>query len=49
MFEAIGRLASLEDFCVAPGTYTAELKSGTYRGQQPATLRTGARVTITVR
>jgi hypothetical protein len=34
---------------VAPGTYTAELKSGTYRGQQPATLRTVARVTITVR
>lgn len=33
----------------APGTYTAELKSGADRGRQPAILKTVARVTIIVR
>ena len=31
-----------------PGTYTAELKSGPYGGQQPTVLTTVRRVTITV-
>lgn len=33
----------------APGTYTAELKSGSFGGQRPSILKTVARVTITVR
>jgi PKD repeat protein len=32
----------------SPGTYTAELKSGPYGGQQPTELTTVGRVTVTV-